>query len=100
MRLTLVDRVRCIDHEKGEVSDHKPVRMGVQVRKERKTAHRKKVWVVGNCQFPVVNSWVVTFVHVMHSDTSWPASRERTKRLVHRLRKRHHVLRKKASKEE
>jgi len=55
---------------------------------------------VGNCQFPVVSSSVVTFVHVMHSETTWPASRDRMKRLVHRLRKRRHVLCQKALKEE
>jgi hypothetical protein len=55
---------------------------------------------VGNCQFPVVSSSVVTFVQVMHSETTWPASRDRMKRLVHRLRKRRHVLWQKASKEE
>ena len=67
---------------------------------KKKAWYRKKVWVVGNCQFPVVSSSVVTFVHVMHSETTWPASRDRMKRLVHRLRKRRHVLRQKALKEE
>jgi hypothetical protein len=74
--------------------------MGVQALEGKKAGYRKNVWVVGNCQFPFVSSSVVTFVHVMHSETTWPASRERTKRLVHRLRKRRHVLRKKASKDE
>lgn len=60
--------------------------------REKKAWYRKKVWVVGSCQFPVVSSSVVTFVHVMHSETTWPASRDRMKRLVHRLRKRRHVL--------
>ena len=55
---------------------------------------------MGKDQFPLVSSWVVTFVHVMQSETSWPASRERTKRLVHRLWKRRHVLWEKALKEE
>lgn len=55
---------------------------------------------MGKDQFPFVSSSVVTFVHVMQSETSWPASRERTKRLVHRLWKRRHVLWKKALKEE
>ena len=68
--------------------------------RKKKGWYRKKVWVVGNCQFPVVSSSVVTFVHVMHSETTWPASRDRMKRLVHRLRKRRHVLCQKALKEE
>lgn len=67
---------------------------------QRKCKYRKKVWVVGNTQFPFVNSSVVTLVHVMHRETSWPASRDRMKRLVHKLLKRHHELRKKAPTEE
>jgi hypothetical protein len=74
--------------------------MSVHALEREKTCYRKKVWVVGNCQFPVVSSCVVTFVHVTHSETTWPASRDRTKRLVHRLRKRRHVLWQKALKEE
>jgi len=74
--------------------------MRVHAVEKKKAWYRKKVCVVGNCQFPVVSSSVVTFVQVMHSETTWPASRERMKRLVHILRKRRHVLWQKASKEE
>lgn len=68
--------------------------------KKIKAWYRKKVWVVGNCQFPVESSSVVTFVHVIHSETTWPASRDKMKRLVHRLWKRRHVLWQRAPKEE
>jgi len=61
-------------------------------REKKMLGYRKKVWVVGNCQLPVVNSWVVTLVQVMHSETIWPARRDRTKLLVHMLKKRRHVL--------
>ena len=61
-------------------------------RKKKCWGYRKKVWVVGNCQLPIVNSSVVTLVQVMHSETTWPARRDRTKRLVHMLKKRRHVL--------
>jgi len=68
--------------------------------REKKARHKKKDWVVGNCQFPVESSSVVTFVQVMHSETTWPANRDRMKRLVHRLKKRRHVLWQRAPKEE
>ena len=70
------------------------------MRGKKRAGYRKKVWVVGNAQSPFWSSCVVTFVQVMHSETTWPARRERMKRLVHRLWKRRHVLRQKASKEE
>lgn len=56
--------------------------------------------MVGKSQFRVVSSSVVTFVHVMQSETTWPASRDKMKRLVHRLTKRRQVLLKKALTEE
>lgn len=74
--------------------------MRVHALEKKKFGYRKKVWVVGICQFPIESSSVVTFVHVMHSETTWPASRDRVNCLVHRLRKRRHVLWQKALTEE
>ena len=48
--------------------------------------------MVGKDQFRCINSVVVTFVQVMHRDTTWPASRERMNRLVHMLVNRLHEL--------
>lgn len=39
--------------------------------------HRKEVWVVGRAHPRLISSVVVTFVQVMHNDTSWPASKLR-----------------------
>ena len=60
--------------------------------KQREKTYKKKVWVVGKDQFRCINSVVVTFVQVMHRDTTWPASRERMNRLVHMLVNRLHEL--------
>jgi hypothetical protein len=51
-------------------------------------AYRKKVWVVGNAQLRLTNSVVVTFVHVMQSETTWPASMDLTNWRVQILQKR------------
>jgi len=40
--------------------------------------HRKKVWVVGKAHPRRTSSVVVTSVQVIHTATSWPASRLRT----------------------
>ena len=57
-----------------------------------KSTHRKNVWVVGSDQFRFTSSVVVTFVHVMQSETTCPASSARVKRRVQMLAKRAQVL--------
>lgn len=47
--------------------------------------HRKKVCVVGNTQFLETNSVVVTLVHVIHNETTCPASKDSTNRFVQTL---------------
>ena len=59
---------------------------------DHESTHRKNVWVVGSDQFRFTSSVVVTFVHVMHSETTCPASSDQTNRFVHRLTNRLHTL--------
>jgi hypothetical protein len=61
--------------------------------------HKKKVWVVGKAQFLFSNSVVVTLVHVMHNERSWPDKSAKTNRRVHRLINRARKLVLKAEKE-
>ena len=49
---------------------------------EMELTHKNRVWVVGRTHPRLTSSVVVTSVHVIHSDTSWPASRLRTNLFV------------------
>ena len=84
--LTLVDRVWGINTEEREITFY--VISVCFHGSDQITAYRKNVWVVGNAQLRLTNSVVVTFVQVMQSETTWPASRERINRRVQTLRKR------------
>lgn len=44
--------------------------------------NKKNVCVVGNDQFLITNSVVVTFVQVIQRETTCPANNDRTNRLV------------------
>lgn len=61
--------------------------------------YRKKVCVVGNAQLRITSSVVVTVVHVMQRETTWPASNDRVKLRVHKLVHRLQTLEQKASRE-
>ena len=88
--LTLVDRVWGINTEEREIPFY--VILVCFHGSDHITAYRKNVWVVGNAQLRLTNSVVVTFVQVMQSETTWPASRDRINRRVQILQKRLQIL--------
>lgn len=49
------------------------------------STYKKNVWVVGNAQFLLINSVVVTLVQVIHNERIWPDRRQRMKRRFQRL---------------
>jgi hypothetical protein len=64
------------------------------------STHKNHVCVVGNDQFLLTSSVVVTLVTVMHRETTCPANSESMKRLVHILFHLAQELVAKAAKEE
>jgi hypothetical protein len=64
----------------------------VTISEIQRDTHKKNVCVVGRLQFRLTSSVVVTFVHVMHRETTWPANKLRANRLVHRLANRRQTL--------
>ena len=70
--LTFVDGVWCVDDKQGEVPASRsticPSRSIYRTR--QKHTHKKNVCVVGNAQLRSTSSVVVTFVQVMHSETT------------------------------
>ena len=76
------------------------IRWSCGERSKQIETHKNQVCVVGNDQCLFTNSVVVTFVQVMHNDTTCPAISERTNRLVHRLRNRRQELRVRDRKED
>ena len=98
--LTSIHSIGRIDYEKGEVSAGMNGRHVCITLLVTEGTYKNHVCVVGNDQFLLTSSVVVTLVTVMHRETSCPAKSENIKRLVHMLFHLFHTLFANASGEE